>query len=317
MMGKPLKYFGFRLVGLRTQSQTFLLIFLMPDLQDKIILVTGATSGIGEVTARELAQQGAHVIMLARNAEKAQKTQHAIIAATGNERVEVVLADLSVLQQVRDVAAEIHTKYPRLDVLINNAGLMFGAEREVSADGYEMTLATNHLGPFLLTSLLFDLLQKSPAARIVNVASMAYRFSKPTLDDLQSERSYSAVWEYGNTKLWNIMFTQELAERLRTHGITNVTTNCLHPGAVATGYGQQTGGIVGAALSLARPFMISPEKGAQTSIFLATDAKVANVSGGFFSKKKLEPVKSDFNTPANNRRLWEMSEQLTNTNFLD
>jgi len=180
-----------------------------------------------------------------------------------------------------------------------------------------MTLATNHLGPFLLTSLLFDLLQKSPAARIVNVASMAYRFSKPTLDDLQSERDYSAVWEYGNTKLWNIMFTQELAERLRAHGITNVTTNCLHPGAVATGYGKQTGGIVGAALSLARPFMISPEKGAQTSIFLATDAKVGAISGGFFSKKKPEPVKSSFNTPANNRKLWELSEQLTQTQFLD
>lgn len=194
---------------------------------------------------------------------------------------------------------------------------MFGAKRELSPDGYEMTLATNHLGPFLLTSLLLDLLQKSPAARIVNVASMAYRFSKPTLTDLQSEQDYSPVWEYGNTKLWNIMFTQELAQRLRAHGITNVTTNCLHPGAVATGYGQQTGGIVGAALSLARPFMISPEKGAQTSIFLATDPDVANTSGGFFSKKKPEPVKSSFNTPANNQKLWEISEKLTETNFLD
>lgn len=289
----------------------------MADLQDKIILVTGATSGIGEVTARELARQGAHVIILARNAEKAARTQRAIIAATGNERVDVVLADLSVLAQVRTVAAEIHARYPRLDVLVNNAGLMFGAEREVSADGYEMTLATNHLGPFLLTSLLLDLLRNSPAGRVVNVASMAYRFSKPTLDDLQSARSYSAVWEYGNTKLWNIMFTQELAERLRTHGIVNVTTNCLHPGAVATNYGQQTGGIIGAALSLGRPFMISPEKGAETSIFLAADPSVATISGGFFSKKKVEPVKSSFNTPAHNRRLWELSEQLTGTQFLD
>ncbi len=289
----------------------------MPDLQDKIILVTGATSGIGEVTARELARQGAHIIILARSAEKAKRTQQEIIATTGNKQVDVVLADLSVLQQVRDVAAKIHATYPRLDVLVNNAGLMFGAERQVSPDGYEMTLATNHLGPFLLTSLLLDLLQKSPAARIVNVASMAYRFSKPTLDDLQSERSYSAMWEYGTTKLWNIMFTQELAERLRTHGITNITTNCLHPGAVATNYGQQSGGWLSAVLALGRPFMISPEKGAETSIFLASDAKVANVSGGYFSKKKLEPVKSAFNTAANNRRLWEMSEQLTGTKFLD
>jgi len=289
----------------------------MTDLQDKIILVTGATSGIGEVTARELARRGAHVILLARNRQKAERTQQELKASTGNQQVDVVIADLSVMQQVRDVAAQLHDKYPRLDVLVNNAGLMFGAERELSADGYEMTLATNHLGPFLLTSLLLDLLQKSPAARIVNVASMAYRFSKPTLDDLQSERDYSPVWEYGNTKLWNIMFTQELAQRLRTHGITNVTTNCLHPGAVATGYGQQTGGFVGAVLSLARPFMISPEKGAQTSLFLATDPSVTNTSGGFFSKKKPEPVKSSFNTPTNNKRLWEISEQLTKTNFLD
>ncbi|MGI4862927.1 MAG: SDR family oxidoreductase [Janthinobacterium lividum] len=289
----------------------------MPDLQDKIILVTGATSGIGEVTARELAQQGAHVIILARNAEKAARTQREIIAATGNERVDTVLADLSVLQQVRDVAAELHAKYPRLDVLVNNAGLMFGAEREVSPDGYEMTLATNHLGPFLLTSLLLDLLQKSPAARIVNVASMAYRFSKPTLDDLQSERDYSAMWEYGTTKLWNIMFTQELAQRLRAHGITNITTNALHPGAVATGYGQQSGGWLSAVLALGRPFMLSPEKGAETSIFLASDEKVGSISGGYFSKKKAEPVKSSFNTANNNRRLWELSEQLTGTQFLD
>jgi retinol dehydrogenase-12 len=289
----------------------------MATLQDKIVLVTGATSGIGEVTARELARQGAHVIILARNREKAEKTQRNIITATGNKQVDTVLADLSVLQQVRNVAAELHAKYPRLDVLVNNAGLMFGAEREVSADGYEMTLATNHLGPFLLTSLLLDLLQKSPAARIVNVASMAYRFSKPTLDDLQSEHSYSPIWEYGNTKLWNIMFTQELAQRLRSHGITNVATNSLHPGAVATGYGQQSGGWLSAALKLARPFMISPEQGAETSIFLATDAKVATISGGFFSKKKPEPVKSSFNTSANNRRLWESSEQLTNTQFLN
>ena len=280
------------------------------------MLVTGATSGIGEITARELARQGAHVIILARNRSKAERTQREIIAATGNKRVDVVLADLSVLQQVRDVAAQIHDKYPRLDVLVNNAGLMFGAEREVSADGYEMTLATNHLGPFLLTSLLFDLLQKSPAARIVNVASMAYRFSKPTLDDIQSEQSYSPIWEYGNTKLWNIMFTQELAQRLREHGITNVTTNSLHPGAVATGYGKQSGGWLSAVLALGRPFMLSPEKGAETSIFLASNEGVGITSGGFFSKKKPEPVKSSFNTAANNQRLWQLSEQLTGTQFL-
>ena len=289
----------------------------MAPLTDKIILVTGATSGIGEVTARELARRGAHVLILARNAEKAEKTRQQLIATTGNQQIDVVLADLSVLQQVRDVAAEIHQKYPRLDVLVNNAGLMFGAKREVSPDGNEMTLATNHLGPFLLTSLLFDLLQKSEAARIVNVASNAYRFSKPTLDDIQSEADYSAMWEYGNTKLWNIMFTQELAKRMRAHGITNVVTSSLHPGAVATNYGKQSGGWLSAVLELGRPFMISPEKGAQTSIFLATDEKAGASSGGYYAKSKPIAVKSTFNTAENNRRLWEISERLTGTNFLD
>ncbi|OGX89885.1 SDR family oxidoreductase [Hymenobacter coccineus] len=289
----------------------------MADLKDQIILITGATSGIGKVTAETLARQGAHVILLGRNRLKTERTRQEIIDATGNQRVDMALADLSSLQEVRDVAAEINAQYPRLDVLVNNAGLMLGAEREVSADGYELTLATNHLGPFLLTSLLLDLLRKSPAARIVNVASMAYRFSKPTLDDFQSERSYSAMWEYGTTKLWNIMFTQELARRLRAHGITNVTTNSLHPGAVATGYGQQSGGWLSAMLALGRPFMLSPEKGAETSIFLASDPSVATVSGGYYSKKKPEPVKSSFNTLANSQRLWKMSEDLTKTEFLD
>ena len=289
----------------------------MPDLQDKIILVTGATSGIGKVTARELARQGAQVIILARNGDKAKQVQQELIAATDNPRIDVVLADLSVLQQVRDVATQLHDKYPRLDVLVNNAGLMFGFEREVSADGNELTLATNHLGPFLLTSLVFDLLQKSPAARIVNVASMAYRFARPSLDDIQSERFYSGLLEYGNSKLWNIMFTQELAKRLRQHGIQNVTTNCLHPGGVATGFGSDSGGLGGVMMLLARPFLISAEKGAETSVFLASSPSVAHISGGYYNKKKPVPVKSKFNTAANNQRLWTMSEQLTGTKFLD
>ena len=289
----------------------------MPDLQDKIILVTGATSGIGEVTARELARQGAQVIILGRNGDKARRVQQEMIAATDNPRIDVVLADLSVLQQVRDVAAQLHDKYPRLDVLVNNAGLMFGSQREVSADGNEMTLATNHLGPFLLTSLLFDLLQKSPAARIVNVASMAYRFSRPSLNDIQSKHSYNGLLEYGTTKLWNIMFTQELARRMRQKNITNVTTNCLHPGGVASDFGVHSGGIGGVMMLLARPFLISPEKGAETSVFLATAPSVAHVSGGYYSKKKPVPVKSDFNTPVNNQRLWMLSEMLTGTKFLD
>ncbi|MDO7845872.1 SDR family oxidoreductase [Hymenobacter sp. M29] len=289
----------------------------MPDLQQQIVLVTGATSGIGQVTATELARMGAHVVILARNAAKARTTQQEIKAAAGHDRVDVLLADLADLGQVRRAAAEFSARYPRLDVLVNNAGLIFGAERQLSPDGNELGLATNHLGPFLLTALLFDKLRASPAARVVNLASMAYRVAKPDLADIQSERHYGAMRVYGNTKLYNIMFTQELARRLRAHSITNVTTNAVHPGVVATSFGDSAGGWLGKLTALARPFMISVEKGAETSIFLASAPEAAAVSGGFFDKKKAVAVKSSFNTEANARQLWQLSEQLTGVAFLD
>ena len=265
----------------------------MPDLQNQIVLVTGATSGIGKATATELAKMGAHVVVLARNAEKAEATQREIRAA-----------------------AEFAARHPRLDVLVNNAGLIFGAERQVSAQGYELGVATNHLGPFLLTSLLFEQLRASPAARVVNVASAAYQSAKPRLADFQSTRDYSALRVYANTKLYNILFTQELARRLRAHGIANVSTNAVHPGVVATNFGSSAGGWLSKLTQLARPFLISVEKGAETSIFLASAPEVAGTSGGYFAKKKAEPVRHDFNTPAHARQLWELSEALTDTQFL-
>ena len=288
----------------------------MATLQNQIVLVTGATSGIGQVTATELAQMGAHVVILARNADKAAAAQQAIKAAAGHDRVDVLLADLADLTQVRRAAAEFSARYPRLDVLVNNAGLIFGAERQLSPDGHELGVATNHLGPFLLTSLLFEKLRASPAARIVNVASMAYQFARPDLHDLQSARHYGALRVYANTKLFNIMFTQELARRLRAHGIANVTTNALHPGVVASNFGDSAGGWMGKLTALARPFMISVAKGAETSIFLASDPAVASTSGGYFDKKRAEPVKNSFNTPEHARQLWTLSEQLTDTQFL-
>ena len=234
----------------------------MPNLQNQIALVTGATSGIGQVTATELAKMGAHVIILARNSEKAAAAQQEIKAAAGHENVDVLLADLADLDQVRRVAAEFNARYPRLDILVNNAGLILGAQRQLSPQGYELSLATNHLGPFLLTSLLFEKLKASPAARVVNVASAAYRMARPDLADFQSARSYGALAVYANTKLYNIMFTQELARRLRAHGIGNVTTNTLHPGVVASSFGSEANGLMSIFVQLGRPFMISTEKGA-------------------------------------------------------
>ena len=288
----------------------------MPDLRNHIILVTGATSGIGQVTATELAKMGAHVVILARNAGKAAVTQLEIKAAAGHDRVDVLLADLSDLSQVRRAAAEFNARYPRLDVLVNNAGLIFGAGRQLSADGNELGLATNHLGPFLLTALLFDKLLASPAARVVNLASMAYKMARPDLADIQSARHYGALRVYGNTKLYNILFTQELARRLRAHGIAHVTTNAVHPGVVATGFGSASGGLLSFLVQLGRPFMISVAKGAETSIYLASAPEVAATSGGFFDKKKIKPVQHAFNKPENAHRLWELSEQLTGTKFL-
>ncbi|HEX8655923.1 MAG TPA: SDR family oxidoreductase [Hymenobacter sp.] len=288
----------------------------MPDLQNHIILVTGATSGIGKATATELAKMGAHVVLLARSADKAAATQREIQAAAGHFRVDVLLADLSDQAQVRRVAVEFNARYPRLDVLVNNAGLIFGPQRQLSADGYELGLATNHLGPFLLTALLFDKLRASPAARVVNLASMGYKFAKPDLADIQSARSYSAPRIYSNTKLYNIMFTQELARRLRAHGISNVTTSAVHPGVVASNFGSNAGGWLAKLVQLARPFLLSAEQGAETSVYLASAPAVDALSGGYFAKKRVEPVKHSFNTPEHARQLWQLSEQLTGTSFL-
>jgi len=289
----------------------------MPTLQDKTILVTGATSGIGQITAQELAKQGAYVVLLARDADKAEQARRDIVAAAGHDRVGVLLADLSDLDQVRKAADHFKATYPQLDVLVNNAGMLPVKERKTSAQGYELGVAVNHLAPFLLTNLLLPLLQQSPAARIVNVASEAYHFAKPNLADFQSEHGFSAMRVYSNTKLYNIMFTQELARRLRAHDINNVATYALHPGAVASSFGGDSTGLMGVAMLVARPFMISPEQGAQTSIFLAADPAVANVSGGYYDKKQTKAVKHSFNTPENAKRLWAISEQLTDTQFLD
>lgn len=283
-----------------------------------LALVTGATSGIGTVTARELAWRGYHVVLLARNADKAARTRQEIQVAVGlSHRVDVLLCDLADLAQVRRVAEEFQQRYQRLDVLVNNAGLVLGDQRQTTPDGgVELTLATNHLGPFLLTSLLFDSLQQSPAARIVNVASMAYQFAKPDFATLDVAGPYSPLRAYANTKLYNIMFTQELARRLRQHGISTVTTNSLHPGVVASSFGQASTWFTRAFYTVAAPFMTSSEEGAQTSIYLATAPEVAYISGGYFIKQRPEAAKSTFNTPENAQQLWQETERLVGQRFL-
>jgi retinol dehydrogenase-12 len=230
----------------------------LPDLSGKIALVTGATAGIGLITAEALAKMGATVVIVSRSEEKCRNVVAQIQANTGNARVEYIAGDLSVMAQVRAVAAEFLRRYDRLHILVNNAGAFIN-DRQVSADGYELTFALNHLNYFYLTQLLQDTLIASAPARIVNVSSDAHRGGKLNFDDLMSEKSYNGFGVYSMTKLANVLFTNELAQRLEG---TGVTANSLHPGFVATNFGKNNGGIVGFFMPVVQMFALSPEKGA-------------------------------------------------------
>ncbi len=283
----------------------------MPDMQGKTVVVTGGNSGIGYETAAALGAMGARVLITARNPERgeaARKSLAARIGAAGS--VEVVLFDLADLSSVRAGAAEILERCPRLDVVVNNAGLIL-TERSETVDGYEATFAINHLGPFLLTNLLLDQLKASAPARVVNVASTAHNQARRGMpfDDLQSTRGYSAMRVYGESKLANILFTVELARQLEG---TGVTANCLHPGTVRTGYGADgdTKGFLAIGIKIGAPFFMSPEKGARTSVYLASSPEVAQVSGQYFAKSAAKTPKRQARDADAGRRLWAVSEEL-------
>jgi retinol dehydrogenase 12 len=275
-------------------------------LQGQVCLVTGATSGIGEVTAHALARQGATVVVLGRNSEKGAATVASIQQESGNPSVDFLLADLTDQDQVRRAVAEFRDGYARLDVLINNAGGFFWMRQE-SVDGIEMTLALNHLAPFLLTNLLQDMLKASAPARVINVSSDMHRSAQMDFDDLQIERGYSGRKAYGRSKLALTLFTYELARRL---GGSHVTANAVHPGFVATGIG-----LTNAFLRLFRPairlFAKSPEEGAETSIYLAASPDVESTTGAYFVDKQTVPSSPASYDEAAAARLWEISAQLT------
>ncbi len=276
-------------------------------MRDKICLVTGATSGIGQVTARALAEQGAHVIIVGRNQAKCSATVNQIQQQTGNRAVEYLLADLSSQSAVRQLAQEFKNRYQQLHVLVNNAGAIF-FQRQVTVDGIEMTFGLNHLGCFLLTWLLLDVIRASAPARIVNVASRAHERARINFDDLQGTKSYNAMRAYGQSKLANILFTYELARRLAE---TRVTANALHPGVVGTGFAANNGSLVRLGLRLYRFFVLSPEQGAETSIYLATSPEIQSITGRYFVDKQAvssSPVSYDAAVAA---RLWQVSMQMT------
>jgi NAD(P)-dependent dehydrogenase (short-subunit alcohol dehydrogenase family) len=280
----------------------------MASLNGKEIVVTGATDGIGKVTARELAKLGAAVTIVGRNAAKGEAVAAELRKAAGHERVGFVAADLANQKGVRAAAAAIKGRVNRLDVLLNNAGAMF-QRRELTEDGIEKTFALNHLAFFLLTHELLDLLKASGPSRIVSVASAAHQGAKLDLNDLQNEKQYSGWRAYGQSKLANIYFTYELAGRLKGSG---VTANCLHPGFVASRFGDNNGGWLKFAIGFAKSFAaISEEDGAKTSVFLASSPDVAGVSGQYFDKCtaiKSSVVSYDTDVA---RELWRQSERLT------
>jgi len=276
-------------------------------MKGKICMVTGATAGIGQATAQALAQQGATVVVVARDAEKATRTVAHIQRETGNRDVQWLLADLSEQTQLRRLAREFKQRYPRLDVLINNAGAFF-LTRQLSADGIEMTFAVNHLSVFLLTHLLLDTLQASAPARVVNVASTSHRGARIDFEDLQGERKYRGMRAYGQAKLAMVLFTYELARRLEG---TGVTVNALHPGFVATNIGQNNGWLFKLISPLMKLIARRPEKGAQTSIYLATSPEVAGVTGKYFVDNKAVPSDPASYDEALAKRLWEMSAAMT------
>lgn len=281
------------------------------DMTGKTCIVTGANSGIGRVTAEALAAAGASVVMISRSRERGEAAASEVRRATGNDAVELILADLSSQAEVRRAAAEFLAGHDRLDVLVNNAGAMH-TSRTVTVDGLETTFATNHLAYFLLTNLLLGTLKASAPSRIVNVSSAAHYGSHINFADLQNERRYSAMRVYGQSKLANVLFTYELARRLEG---TGVTANCLHPGVVRTGFGKNSDGPIGrllaGAISIAGAFFISPEEGAETSIYLASSPEVEGVSGLYFAKCKPEDSNVESHDVEVARRLWDESERLT------
>jgi NAD(P)-dependent dehydrogenase (short-subunit alcohol dehydrogenase family) len=276
-------------------------------MRDKVCLVTGATSGIGLVTAHELARRGARVVLVGRNREKCDAAVRQIQTGTGNQQVEALLADLSAQQQVRDLARQFRERHPRLDVLVNNAGGIW-RRRQKTVDGLEMTFAVNHLAYFLLTLSLLDLLKASAPARVVNVSSRAHEGATLDFDDLQGERRYGGWRAYCRSKLANLLFTYELARQLAE---TGVTANALHPGWVATGFAGNNGWRGRVFQFLARCFALSPEQGARTIVYLATSPEVEGVSGRYFDREKAiasSPASYDEDAA---RRLWQVSLKLT------
>jgi retinol dehydrogenase 12 len=268
-----------------------------------ICLITGATDGIGKVTATALARKGYAVVVAARNEAKAAIVTREIVSSTGNRDVDYLTADLRSLAQLHRLAETFTLRYPRLDVLINNAGILM-PQRVLTEDGYETTFQVNYLSQFYLTHLLLNELKKSPQGRVINLSSSVYRAGKFDPDNLQSEHRFSTIGTYAASKLLVLLFTIELAHRLKS---TRVTANAVHPGIVRTPMMREASGVFRAISYAALPFSLSPDNGAATSVFLASSPDPAQVSGHYFTNAKVKKVKTAANTRENRELLWNLS----------
>ncbi len=281
----------------------------MSELSGKTVLITGATNGIGKVTALELAKKGATLVIVGRNPEKTAQVARRIRQESGNPAVDGLVADLSSMAQVRQLAGSFRQKYPRLHILINNAGAIF-ANRTTTIDGYELTFALNHLAYFLLTNLLLDELHANAPSRIINVSSRSHEGADLNFDDLQSEQhyGYGGYRAYGQSKLANLLFTYELARRLAG---TGVTVNAVHPGSVATGFGENNGGAMKFSMRVFHQFSLTPEQGADTIIYLASSPDVEAITGKYWTNRRQVPSSPQSYDETAQKRLWSLSAQLT------
>lgn len=280
-------------------------------MQGKTIVVTGGTSGIGEVAAVTLAGMGARIILVARNKRRGEATLARLEQQAPGLGHQIRYADLAQLAEMKRVAAEIAAAEPRIDILINNAGAMF-ANRQVTKDGFEKTFATDHLSYFVLTAGLRQRLLAAAPARIINTASHAHKTAQFDIGDLQTTKNYTSFQAYSLAKLANILFTRELARRVEG---TGVTVNCLHPGFVATRFGDEAGGLIGHVIGLAKVLAISPEEGAKTIIYLATSPDIAMMNGEYFYKCRRTVPTRAARDDAVARVLWEKSVALTGVDW--
>src|SRR5881296_2113082 len=270
---------------------------------DRVFLVTGANSGIGKATALGLARLGGTVVMACRSATRGEAARHDIVRDSGNSKVYLEIVDLASEDSTRSFAEEFKRKYPRLDVLINNAGV-YTPHREVTPDGLERTFEVNYLSGFLLTHLLLDLLKKSAPSRIINVSSSAHSGGTIHFDDLQGERRYSGYRAYGQSKLAQVLFTRELARRLEG---TGVTVNACHPGVIRTNLGMGGSSVV---VRFVRMFFKGPERGAETPIYLAVSPDVEGVTGKYFANRRIREPSRAARDPDVARRLFDVSVNL-------